>query len=427
MNDQALENAVELEIEAVGRHGDGVGFYQKRPVFVPRTLAGERVAARLGRDTSEGYQAQLLEVLTPSAHRVAPPCVYYAQCGGCKFQHMDEATYRAHKIDMVMGLLDKADIKAQKVLEPIFIGAGTRRRATFAAMRAGQDLRMGYHREKSHQIVDIESCLIVTDGLMASFMRMREGLGALLLDGKAVDVFLQDSGAGVDCLITGPIIRRSMAMEQQVVEFAKNAGLARLSWRETERDMPEIMASFHPIFKDMGSIEVKLPEAAFMQPSIEGETVLTEAVLAPFKKRKVKRIMDLFAGSGTFSGPLLTYGHVHAVDMDGPAMWALQEASKQNQKLTVEKRNLFTDEISPRELKNIDAVVFDPPRAGAQDQAKVLAKSNVPLVVAVSCNPVTFAKDAALLIAGGYTLKTLQIVDQFIWSSHCELIAVFNK
>lgn len=420
----------EFVIDSVGRRGDGVGYVGGRPAFVPGALPGEMVRARLDADRGEGHPARLLEILQASPDRVNPPCPYYAQCGGCSLQHWSDAAYKTWTRARVEGLLERNRLEPALWGQAVFVPDRTRRRATIAAMKDKSGFRFGYHRARSHNVTDIPDCLVLSPRLQTLMNDLRPHLAKLLYDGQAVDVFLQDTGGALDMMITGQIgaRRQPQLREQEMLgEITSACGIARMSWRLKERDEPEVMISAAPVLKTAGRLSVALPPGAFMQPSALGEEALVAAIRAALDGRAVKKIADLFAGCGTFSGPLLEYGAVHAVEGDEPAVRALSNAARMVSGLTVEKRNLFTDPLTATEMKNYDAVLFDPPRAGALAQATQLATSKVPVVIGVSCNPATFARDAALLCDGGYTLQSVQLVDQFTWSAHVELVGVFTR
>jgi 23S rRNA (uracil1939-C5)-methyltransferase len=333
-------------------------------------------------------------------------------------------------MDRVRDLLARNDITAGAWGEPVFVPAHTRRRATFAAVMRGGKLFFGYHKARSHMVTDIPSCLILSPRLQGVTDALRPHLPVLLADGQDADIFVQDTGMAVDLLITGQVgPRREPQLKQReaMAAMAQDAQLARVSWRLRARDEPETIVQPAPVLKMMGDLPVALPPGAFMQPSKMGEDALLAAVLSPLRAADAQNMADLFAGCGTFTGPMLALGSVTAVESDGPAAQALSDAARGVRALRVEKRNLFTDPLGAPELNRFDAVLFDPPRAGAFAQAQAMAQSDVGLLVGVSCNPATFARDARVLCDGGYTLQSLHIVDQFTWSAHVELVGVFTR
>lgn len=292
-------------------------------------------------------------------------------------------------------------------------------------------LRLGYHRARSHDIADIPNCLILSPALRQAARAMRPYLARLLADGIPADIFIQDSGGALDALVTGAVGPRrtpGLAERETMAEMAAACGLARLGWRAKDRDEPETVVQHRPVVKMSGALAVELPPGAFLQPSAEGEAALAAAVTeAVAATPPGARIADLFAGCGTFAGRLLSRGPVLAADSGAAETDALRKAAKNAPGLEAVRRNLFSDPLTEKELAPFAAVVMDPPRMGAKEQAERLAASPVPLAVSVSCNPSTFTRDAAILCAGGYSFASAQIVDQFVWSSHIEIVGVFRR
>jgi 23S rRNA (uracil1939-C5)-methyltransferase len=420
---------VEIVIGSVGRRGDGVGSWRGKPVFVPRALPGEIVRVRLEEDRDKGVSGRLVELVTASAERVSAPCPHYERCGGCSLQHWQIDSYHRWKAERVPLLLERAGIAVGEWKTPVFIPDHTRRRATLAAFVQNKTIRLGFHRARSHDIADIPDCLLLTPRLQTAVTSLRPHLAKILTERRPADVFVQDTGLAFDVMITGMTGSRKepgMAEREAMAEMAQACNLARLSWRARDRDEPEIILQPAPVTKKIGPLLVDLPPGAFMQPSAEGEAALVDAALAPLRLAGVKRTADLFSGCGTFSGPLLEFGAVFAGESEGASVDALKKAAK-GAALTAQARNLFSDPLNEKELNGFDAVLFDPPRMGAKEQAAQLARSKVPLVVGISCNPSTFTRDAGLLQQGGYRLDSMQIIDQFVWSSHMELVGIFRR
>jgi 23S rRNA (uracil1939-C5)-methyltransferase len=418
----------EITIEYVGRRGDGVGTWEGKPVFVPRALPGERVRVQIGAARDKGFAARLVEIVTPAPERVKPPCPHYNECGGCALQHWGAGSYGSWKEARVRELLDKAGIVVGEWKPPVFVPDRTRRRATFAALMKNKKLSMGFHGARSHDIADIPGCLVLSPRLSKTVGAMRPHLMKVLTDGKPTDIFIQDTGNAIDVMITGLVgSRREPQIKEREVMAAMAAacGISRLSWRFRERDEPEIIVQHAPVIKQSGTLSVELPPGAFLQPSAEGETALVKAVTESLSTRL--RVADLYAGCGTFSGPLLAHGKVHAVESDPDAVATLQKSVRGTSGITVERRDLSDNPLTAKELKNYDAVVFDPPRAGAEAQAREIATSGVKTVIGISCNPATFTQDARILCDGGYILQSVQVIDQFTWSAHLELAAVFRR
>jgi 23S rRNA (uracil1939-C5)-methyltransferase len=363
----------------------------------------------------------------PRGSQVLPVCRHFEECGGCQFQNLSIADYQDWKEKSVREIIGKGP-NPQVWHEAIFVPEKTRRRVTFSAIKQGGIVTTGFHRHRSHDIVSIAQCHLILPSLQSVLERMPIALASVLHEKVEVDVFLQDVDGNIDCVITG-LPSTGARQTENLAKVAEELGLARMSLAPREGAEAEIYIDVRPVQKTSGKLSVFVPPAAFLQPSAEGESALVSAVstgLSSLKGNKNK-IVDLFSGCGTFAGPLLERGFVLAVEEDKKMVAALQKAARANGRLTVEHRDLFKEPVSPRELVGYNAVVLDPPRAGAREQVLKLVKSSVPIVVYVSCHPLSFARDAKILVEGGYLFESLQIVDQFIWSSHVELVGVFRR
>lgn len=360
--------------------------------------------------------------------RVMPVCAHFEECGGCQFQNLSVANYQDWKEASVREIIEKGGVCPSLCLQPVFVPEKTRRRVTFSAIKQGGIVTTGFHRHRSHDIVSIAQCHLILPSLQTVLEKMPVAFAPVLHEKVEVDVFLQDVDGKIDCVITG-LPSTGARQTENLAKLAEGLGLARISLVTREGEQPETYIDISPIQKASGRLNVLIPPAAFLQPSAEGESALVAAVnkgLSSLKGTKNK-IADLFSGCGTFAGPLLERGFVLAVEEDGKMVEVLQKAARANSRLTVQQRDLFKEPIGPRELTGYHAVLLDPPRAGAREQALKLAKSAVPIVIYVSCNPQSFVRDAKILTEGGYHFESLQIVDQFIWSSHVEIVGVFQR
>ena len=292
-------------------------------------------------------------------------------------------------------------------------------------------IRLGYRRARSHDIIDIPDCMILDPALQDKAQSLRPYLVNILSDSRPATIFMQqDSRGALDVLITGPVGTRKnpdVHVRQDIATMVHECGLARVSWRLQDRDEPEIIVQQHPVIKESNDIKVELPPGAFLQPGRDGERALIDAITKPLAGKQDLKIADLFSGCGTFSAPLLSYGRVDAYEIDAPSVKALSNAARTQDKLNVYKRNLFKDTLTAKELSGYDAIIIDPPRAGAKTQMTDIAGSDIPLVISVSCNPATFVRDAQTLIDGGYECKSVQVIDQFIWSAHSEMVGIFKR
>jgi len=411
----------------VGARSDGVAMHESKHVYLPFTAPGDRVRARLGPSRDAGRGATVLELLEPGA-RQAPICPHFGTCGGCALQHLAEDAYCAYKVDLVRTALAHRglDIAAVEALRTL--PAGTRRRARLALRhQKGGAVQVGFHVRDSHEIADMRVCAVLHPRLVALVAPLRE-LAAVVLgnrDGAAATMTLLDSG--VDLLLDLPRMP-DLALLERLATFAHTHDLARLSWRAGEKTAPTPAAERRPARAVFAGVAVAVPAESFLQASVEAEHLLTELVLAGVGH--ANRIADLYAGLGTFTFALAARAAVLAVDGSRPAIAALTAAAARTplaHGVATETRDLDARPLLADELRRFDAVVFDPPRACAAAQAAALAASAVSRVVAVSCNPATFARDARLLVDGGYRLTRVVPVDQFPWSPHVELVASFER
>jgi 23S rRNA (uracil1939-C5)-methyltransferase len=413
-------DTIEAEITRLGAQGDGLGQARAHPLYVPLALPGEKVKVKLTRSLGDGFQTELIEILTPSPARIAPPCPHFSHCGGCNLQHMNETTYAAHKQAVVTGALRQHKLDENVVRPLISIPGPTRRRLTIAAVHSAKGVILGFNARASATIIPITNCLVARPELVALFGILRTALAPWLVKAKALDISLTLASNGIDVLLTGP--EPDLAAREAISALV--AATIRVSWRSSERAMPEpMLVKEEPILNIAGS-RLAYPAGVFLQPSVEGERVLLTQVQAALSE-STGAAADLFSGLGTFALPLATTHEVSAYDSDGPALQAL--VNLRHPRLHTEQRDLFREPLNAKELAAFDAVILDPPRAGAQAQCTELAKSKVPVIAMVSCNPGTFARDALTLCSHGYTLNWVQPVDQFLWSHHVELVAQFTR
>ncbi|MGI4877548.1 MAG: class I SAM-dependent RNA methyltransferase [Janthinobacterium lividum] len=397
-----------VDIVRLGTRGDGVTADGR---FVPVTVPGDRVRF-----------ADPVEVAAGPDH-ATPPCRHFPDCGGCQLQHVTDSAYERWAVARIVAALDIVGVAVGRV-EPFALSPPrSRRRASLRAVRRGGALTLGFNADASHRIVDMHECHVLTPGLFALVAPLRALLRAALKDGEGAGITLTESDSGVDVLLAN-VAARSLADIERLNAFAAAHDLARLSVEGAEG--VETVTEARPPVLRFGGVGVVLPPAPFLQATRAGEAALQAAVAAA--TAGAQAVADLFSGLGTFALPLSAGARVLAVDSSASAAAALAAAARAaGRTLLVEPRDLFRRPLAPAELARFDAVVFDPPRAGAAAQVAALAASAVPRVVAVSCNPGSFARDAAVLAAGGYRLERLWPVGQFRWSSHVELAAQFSR
>lgn len=359
--------------------------------------------------------------IVPGPHRTAPPCRHFGRCGSCQLQHADDGVLARFIEDRIVSALAAQGLPAPDMREAHLSPPGARRRASLKAVRAGGRILLGFSEAKSHRIVDLSHCPVMAPQLQALIAPLRDLFGQLTGRRGAGAARLTLADQGVDLALEG-IEADGLEPAERLTGFAQTHRLARLSlddgYGAQVRWEPE------PVTVTFAGVPVALPDNSFLQATADGEASLAVAVrdIAAGTAHAV----DLFAGIGTFSFTLP--GKVHAVEGAREAVLALQAAANRAQRpVTSEHRDLFRRPLSRTELAQFEVAVLDPPRAGALEQARELAQSAIPAIAYVSCNPATFARDAKVLIAGGYALEWVRPVGQFRWSTHVELAACFRK
>ena len=406
---------MKITIERIGHLGDGIAQGPTGPIYAPATLPGEEVEGDLQGDTLTN-----IRIITPSPNRIRPPCPHARTCGGCLMQHASDSFVAEWKQAIVQGALFGQGLTAS--LRPILTSPPqSRRRATLAARRTKGGAMLGFHARGSDTLVSVQNCKLLHPDLIASF----PALEALVKLGGTrtgeVNFTITRSFGGLDVMVTNgkPL---NAAMQLDLARVAEALSIARLTWNG------ETVALRTAPVQRFGRALVAPPPGAFLQATAEGESALLRAVALAVGPSR--RIADLFSGSGTFTLPLAERSEVHAVEADAAMIAALDKGARMAEglkRVTHEVRDLFRRPLEPDELKSFDAVVMDPPRAGAEAQTKALARVAVPVIAMVSCNPISFARDAKILISSGYQIEWIQVVDQFRWSSHVELVALLRK
>ena len=415
-----MTDAPTLKIIRLGRDGDGAAETPDGAVFVPDALPGETYAAEAG-----GH-FERIGALSPD--RAAPPCRHFGVCGGCVAQHMTPALYQEWKL----GLIHSSFQTQQLVIEraPLFVvQPHTRRRASLSAIATNSKILLGFHARRSHTLIDLRECTVLAEPIVTALPALRDiarhiAAATLAKTGKAVELRIEVAAlsGGLDVSVNGTGSPPAMSVAAQLAIVARRAGLARLT---VEGLM--VCAEGEPhLVTAAGNITP--PPGAFFQASTEAERHMAELIVAGVGK--AKRVADLFCGSGTFSLPLARRSQVLAVDNDKPALAALVHATRFASGLkpiTTLHRELYGEPLSSLELADVDAVVFDPPRAGAKAQAEMLARSKIKTVVAVSCNPATLARDCRILVDAGFVMGPVHGIDQFLWSTHVEAVVTLTR
>lgn len=405
-----------VRIETIGGGGDGVARIEGKPLYVSLTAPGDFVAVE-----ARGDRGTISEIVEKSPLRAEPPCRHFGVCGGCAFQHLSRAAEADWKSAQVTSALSRAGVEVQRVNPVLTFPAASRRRAVFAVRRQKGVAHFGFNERRSDRVVSIVECPVLVPALAARIEALRNFAASIPAD--AFDLSVTACDNGLDVNIVAPRLEAFTVKDTQAM---RAAGVVRVSLNGGL-----VMAIVEPIVS-IDSVPLTPPPGAFLQASREGEGALIG--LVKNAAGKARKIADLFSGCGTFGLPLAKAASVAAFDSDRASIEALKRAASAAQAsaapinpLRAETRDLFERPLTAKELKSFEAVVFDPPRAGAEAQAAEIAKSGVPLVIGVSCNPQTFVRDAGVLAAGGYRLLEVTPVDQFVYSPHIELVGVFAK
>jgi 23S rRNA (uracil1939-C5)-methyltransferase len=409
-----------LVIDHVGHRGDGVALAGGQAIYVPYTLGGEtvEVAPVPGHHPD---RRRLLAVEHASEARIAPFCPHFTVCGGCAIQHWEAGHYRAWKREIVVETLALSKIECD--VAPLIDAHGLgRRRITLHARIGTHDvLKVGFAAANSHDIIPVDRCPILAPGLGGALDSAWALAEPLISIGKPLDIQITaaDNGLDVDVRGSGPLQAKMIATLSRLAEQHRLTRLTRHG---------ELVLMRTPPVVAIGTARVTLPPGSFLQATAAGEEALAELVSGHCQR--AKHVADLFCGVGPLALRLATKSRISAFDSDTDAVTALQKAAMAASGLKpvkTEARDLFRRPLMPQELRDFDAVVFDPPRQGAQAQAQQLAASKVPVVVAVSCNVATFARDARILVEGGYKIEGVTPVDQFRHTAHVELVAKFVR
>jgi 23S rRNA (uracil1939-C5)-methyltransferase len=406
-----MSDEMRVTIERLGHHGDGIA---AGPIYVPGVLPGEEVEGAV----VDGVMAAP-RIVTPVPERVSAPCRHAKSCGGCQLQHASDAFVSDWKVGVVARALEAQRLETELrgcVTSP----EQSRRRASFSARRTKKGALAGFHRKGSDVVIEVPDCRLVLPSLAAA-LPLAEALAVLGSSRKGeLSVQVTQSLGGLDVAVTGGK-DMDAKLRSDLADIARQYDCARIAWDDEELMRRAPVQRF-------GRADVVPPPGAFLQATAEGEAALLAGVREALDG--AKHMADLFAGCGTFALPLAEQGRVHAVEGDAPMVKALDHGWRNAEGLkhvTHQARDLFRNPLLPDELDRFDGIVIDPPRAGAEAQIAQIARTGVRKIAHVSCNPVTFARDCALLIQAGYRLDWVQVVDQFRWSTHVEVVASLTK
>jgi len=427
---------VDITIESLGGLGDGIGRLDGKPVFVPKSCVGDRLKIRVVHQNHDGFQATITEIIKPGIGRAVPPCPHFSQCGGCTLQQLAPPDYHAFKTRMLHSALIQAGFPLPNA-KVTFLPAATRRRVEF---KVTPDGKLGLLPLRRHMPIPIDQCLVLEPRLQALIAPINEALAGMETENiKSISLTAVDSG--VDMVVTyftppleggagGGVLSANVGVKvtphpnppPQGGRELCVPGIARITARLPDGTLQTLMQTA-PVEMHLGNHTIILPPDAFLQATQEGQNLLTRAAMEATKSATF--VVDLFCGIGTYSLPLSTFTKVHAVEIDGSMVQNLKRHAIPN--ITAEQRDLFKNPLSANELNRFQAAILNPPRLGAKAQTEQLAQSNIHTIVMISCNPATFARDAKILGKAGFRLESAQGIDQFVWSGHLEIVAVFKR
>ncbi|MGB3409288.1 MAG: class I SAM-dependent RNA methyltransferase [Jannaschia sp.] len=399
-----------VTIARLGHQGDGLA---DGPVFVPRTLPGEVVEGEV-----HGERLDDAKIVRPSSDRVTPPCPHFRRCGACSLQHASDTFVAAWKADVVRSALARSGIEAQ-VSGVETSPPATRRRAALSGRRTKKGAQVGFHVRGSDEIVAIPECRVLHPDLIAALPVLEQVTRLAAVRGGTVTLHVTQGPVGIDLAVEGA---KPFGREEMLTLAPLGAFFARITWNG------EAALQQAPPWQKFGPARVVPPPGAFLQATGAGQAALVAAVCAALDG--TTNVVDLFAGCGTFTFPVAEVATVHAVEGDRPLVEALEQGARSAtglKRVTAQVRDLFRNPLLPDELARFDAAVIDPPRAGAQAQVAELARGPVSRIAFVSCNPGTFARDAATLVQAGFVMGPITVVDQFRWSPHIELVTTFTR
>tara|TARA_B100001939_G_scaffold233853_1_gene201548 strand:- start:9939 stop:11204 length:1266 start_codon:yes stop_codon:yes gene_type:complete len=421
---------MKVTVDHIGGRGDGVAGREGQEIYVPYAAPGDVLDVTL-----TGKQAGIKKILTPSSLRVPPVCRHFTRCGGCALQHVQSSAYARWKQDQLRLALSRRGFGEVEIAAPEISPKASRRRARLQAVGRGAGKAvLGFAERGSHHLVDLEECPVMVAEIVALVPPLRAFLGRILEKRQKMAVEVTRAENGLD-LVFETAGDPSLELRMEIAAFAEAQDIARISWKDTtlKQGGYELLLERRRPYALFGSGAVErrrvlIPPGSFLQATREGEQALVRIMMQVLPESG--KLVDIFAGAGTFTVPALERLAVHAVEGSADMVEALSRSihlQPPGREFSAEQRDLFLRPLLRHELKEYDVAVIDPPRAGAREQVMELAASDIPVIVMISCNPGTFARDARTLVNAGYRMGAVTPVDQFLYSPHLEVVAVFSK
>lgn len=415
---------LDVAVSEIGARGDGIADSKVGRLYIPYAAPGDVLRVQVGAPRGDGHAARIDAILELASIRQRPICRHFGACGGCALQHIRDDAVADMKAGLLRRALARQGLEILPLRPTITVPPGTRRRIQLT-YRRGRDVTLGFNRRASRKVLDVAECPLLRAGIANLLGPLRELCREIETLGPSGDLQVTETEAGIDLmLIPARQAEPGLAARETAAAFADRHDLCRISWQSA--GVWEPIAQRRPALVRFGGIPVAIPPTAFLQPSKDGENAIVDIVTHALEAAAPKRIADLYAGCGALGLPATRYAPVLAVEGDTEMSAALDRAAS-GRNLTVATRDLQRDPMAPEELSEFDAVIFDPPRAGARPVAEALAASTVPCAIAVSCNPATLARDLRILLDSGYRLTQITPIDQFTWSAHVEAVAVLCR
>jgi 23S rRNA (uracil1939-C5)-methyltransferase len=412
-----------VTVTTLGGLGDGVATYNNKPLFIPKACAGDQLEVRIVHENRDGLQGLITRVIEAGPFRREAPCRYFDHCGGCTLQQLIPDAYRQFKANMLHGALERAGFPDPQS-EVVFVPPHSRRRVEFKVKHDGNSVALAFHDLRSHTPTVIDECLLLMPSLQALIAPLNARLSAQDFSHALYSVGLTQADSGIELLLT--FKNYDVSALPSLEPLAKDLGLARIAAR-TPESKAVVLAQIAPVEMQLGGYEVALPPESFLQATREGQAELTRTALEA--TQNAKAVVDLFCGIGSYSFPLSHHAKVHAVELDASMVATLSASVKRHglNNISAQARDLFKQPLSAAELSPYSAAIVNPPRLGAKAQSEQIAASKINSVVMISCNPATFARDAAILKKAGFTMTSVRAMDQFLWSQHLEIVAVLQR
>lgn len=425
--DPAIGRKLDVEIEHIGKSGDGIADDNGKPVYVPLALPGDRLTVRLAKKRGEGYVAEPVESRDLMPRR-APACRHFGACGGCRLQHLPIPLYRDWKQQQVRQALESRGIKGIEIRPLIDAEPQTRRRLRLAFVRTADRITLGHRKREQREIVDISECPIALPAITALFEPLRRALASLDMVKAGGEASITAADTGLDLLFDTKF-EPTLADREGLAALAEQEDLARIAWRSDTWSEAEPIAARRDVIVRFGHVAAALPSGAFLQATGAAERAIVKAVNSVIDG--AGQVADLFSGSGAIGLPLAGEGRrVHAFERDPAMVKTLSGAARSAglaAMIQAESRDLDQDPLTADELSTFDALILDPPRAGARPQVETIARArSTPAIAMASCSPGTFARDARILMDAGYHLAWVQPIDAFLHAAEIELVAAFT-